>query len=205
MRVAELTIFLKKYTEKNKICYQSGAFVFEDPKNYLFDQIQKLPKSYKRISTHTKHFQTNNQDNIETYGLDIPDTKFSCENKVKIFRTLLYFKYSMINPISKRIKHFVYIKLEPHGVKKLHNFVLHTADYIVSRFNSTSFKAKRAEHVKFFKNMKKYAHEYETKNVTNYFCSLIPECKNSKQYEYTSYYRKGNEIYVPKMKYKYYL
>jgi len=53
--------------------------------------------------------------------------------------------------------------------------------------------------------MKKYAHEYETKNVTNYFCSLIPECKNSKQYEYTSYYRKGNEIYVPKMKYKYYL
>jgi hypothetical protein len=197
----QLLRFLKEYTDQKNICFKSGAFVFEDPNNNLFHKIQQVSKSYKRISSHEKHFKSNDEV-IVAYGLDIPDTEFKCKNKKIIFKTLLYFKYSMKNPTSNRKKQFLYIKLEKHGLYKLTDIIMHSFDYVISRFNSKSFKVKRSEHAKFSKYMDKYIHEYKSKTITNFVCNLIPECTNKKQYEYTSFYRKGNEIYIPKSDYK---
>lgn len=195
MKLLKLLKFLESYVNKKGICYSNLAFVFEDPKHSLFDKLLSEFNHYKRISSHERHFESKNSSKIQAYGIDIPDYKFACYNKpMVLFKTLLLFKYTLINPKTLRKKEFLYVKPEKHGMRKLNDIFFHSINYVITRFYK---EPKRAEH-KFVKG-----HDYAYKsNLSLNICKLLPECKSQKQLFYTIHYRRGMEIYIPKSDYK---
>ena len=187
----DIVKFLQEYTIKKDICTTSGAFVFEDPNHKLFYKLYNSNK-YPRISSHNKHFKTNSH--IQGYGLDIPDFEFKCGNKSVVKKTILFFKYVLQNPKTGNLKHFTYVKLETYGMKKLSDIIGHSIQYLKTRFYSDKNLSKRTEHTK----LKTDSYVYKTPELAKNICKMIPECKSKKQLEYTQYYRRGFEIFVPK-------
>ena len=194
----EIVNFLKNYVYRKHICFYSGAFVFEDPKHLLYEQLRNMNGVYPRISSHSKHFIKKNE-NIEGYGKDFSGINIECNSKLTKFKTILFFKYSMNNPKTKRLKQFTYVKLEQHGFKSIKDIVFHSISYISTRFDSKKLTSKRAEKIKINDRLKNYVHKHP--NLAKDICKAIPECTNNKQFTYTKLYRKGNEIYIPKFEY----
>jgi len=160
------------------------VFVFEDPYLSIFNKYYYNQDSYKRISTHQKHFGKN----ITSYGLDIPNIPIISNGKKIILKTILFFTYI----IGK--KQFTYVKFEKNGFKKTKHIIFHSYDYIVSRFINNNHH--RTEELKPI-GKKKYTYQ-ESDSVKNSICNSLPECKgNNIQLNYTKYYRRGSEIYVP--------
>ena len=189
--------FIKKYLKDPKKNFTSGAFVFNDPKLKIFNELYNSPDAYRRISSHQKHFRHDGKTPIG-YGLDIPDIRIKIKNSDKIhtFRTLLFFTFVMPSKNGKSLKRFTYVKPERHGMKKLTHIIRHSIDYIITRFERSHIK-KRHE---FFNPLGKNKYVFhEDLRIKKSNCAIIPECTRNeiKQLNYTKYYRRGNEVYIP--------
>ena len=111
---------------KQTWCFRHGAFVVSDSNSILFNILKRDDKTYKRISSHQKHFSLNNVNKIQ-YGLDFPKFEFSCQNSKNrniSYRTLLFFQLP---------KERLYMKFEKFGTKKKDHLFWHGIDYIRTR------------------------------------------------------------------------
>lgn len=188
----EIVDFLQNYINKKNICFTKGAFVFEDPKQELFDKLRRKKGVYKRISSHEKYFKTS--ERIQAYGLDVK-SKIKCPNEIRNVGTILFFNYNLKNKDTKFNKSFTYVKLEGHGMKQFKNIIAHSLSYIKTRFDNSS--KKRSEHTKIANKA-----PYKIPEKATIICKNIPECTTKKQLEYTKYFRRGFEVYIPKSHYK---
>lgn len=192
----DIVRFLTQHVTRKGICATSSAYIFEDPGHQLFHKLYRKNR-YRRISSHEKHFKSNNEPRpIQGYGIDIPDFKMTCGNKSVIKRTVLFFKYSLKNTATGKYKDFTYVKLEGYGMKKMKDIIGHSIQYLKTRFRSSKNVSKRVETTKLLNNR-----VYKRPNAARKVCKMIPECKNWKQLQYTRYFRRGYEIYIPKYEY----
>lgn len=109
---------------KQSWCFTHGAFVLSKG-DIIFRILMQDGKAYKRISSHQKRFDINNNTDPTQYGYDFRPVAFSCANGNKVvYRTVLFFKLP---------KNRIYIKFEQFGTKKTHNLILHGIDFLRTR------------------------------------------------------------------------
>ena len=185
--------FIKNYFNNKTNCFHSGAFVFEDPKLKIFIELYSHKDVYKRISSHEKYFINKNIKPI-AFGLDIDDLSITCNNKEKIFKTLLFFTFELDSYL-KKPKKFTYVKIEHHGFFKFKDIIHHSLSYIkyMSSKNIYNISHKVENYNPLGK--KKFIYQ-EDDSIKEKYCELYNHCYNKKQNEYTKYYRRGNEIFI---------
>ena len=184
--------FAKWYNKDIKRCFLNGAFVFEDPTLAIFKKLSSYD-AYPRISSHQRHFGTG----IQSYGIDVKPTVLRCASDATTVRTVLFFTYTLPSALGKNIKRFTYVKLESYGTKMLSHFIMHSVDYVRTRFDSFDISKRRESTNPLGENRKKYVFK-EARRAKEKICKeLLPECSSRHHMVYTKYYRRGHEVYVP--------
>ena len=115
-------------------------------------------KAYKRISSHQKRFDINNNTDPTQYGYDFGPIAFSCAkgNKV-VYRTVLFFKLP---------RNRIYVKFEEFGTKKTFNLILHGIDFLLTRVETPRNNFRKEKLPPFTENFPNNWNQNQ--NATNY-------------------------------------
>lgn len=129
---------------KQSWCFRHGAFVLSKG-DAIFRILMQDGKAYKRISSHQKRFELNNNTDPTQYGYDFRPVAFSCgDGNPVVYRTVLFFKLP---------RNRLYMKFEQFGTKKTYDLLLHGVDFLRTRVEKPRNSFRKEKLPPFTKNL----------------------------------------------------